>query len=72
MAVMKNVVSACEIQRQLGYKRYMTVFSIMHRIRVLMSKKDDLYSLTGMIEFDERFFEIEISESEHKNLKHGK
>jgi hypothetical protein len=35
----------------------------MHRIRSLMGNRDDLYPLTGMIEFDEGFFEIA-----HQNL----
>lgn len=72
MTATKKGISACEMQRQLGYKRYMTVWSLMHRIRVLMGKRDDLYSLTGMIEFDEGFFEIATSENERKSLKRGK
>ena len=44
----------------------------MHRIRTLMGKRDDLYSLTGMIEFDEGFFKIATPEKEHQRLKRGK
>jgi len=44
----------------------------MYRIRTLMGKRDDLYSLTRMIEFDEGFFEIATSENERKSLKRGK
>ena len=72
MTATKKGLSACEMQRQLGYKRYMTVWSLMHRIRVLMGKRDDLYSLTGMIEFDEGFFEIAIPANKRKTLKRGK
>ena len=72
MTATKKGVSACELQRQLGYNRYMTVWSLMHRIRVLMGKRDDLYSLTGMIEFDETFFEIAVSKNKRNKLKHGK
>ena len=72
MTATKKGISACEMQRQLGYNRYMTVWSLMHRIRTLMGKRDDLYSLTGMIEFDEGFFEIATSENERKSLKRGK
>jgi hypothetical protein len=64
MTATKKDISACEMQRQLGYKRYMTVWSLMHRIRTLMGKRDDLYSLTGMIEFDEGFFEIATPDKE--------
>ena len=69
MTATKKGISACEMQRQLGYKRYMTVWSLMHRIRTLMGERDDLYSLTGMIEFDEGFFEISTPANELKSLK---
>ena len=72
MTATKKGISACEMQRQLGYKRYMTVWSLMHRIRILMGKRDDLYSLTGMVEFDEGFFKVAIPEKEHQHLKRGK
>jgi transposase-like protein len=68
----KKGISACEMQRQIGYKRYTTVWSLMHRVRALMGKRDDLYSLTGMVEFDEGFFKIAVSHNRRKKLKHGK
>jgi hypothetical protein len=37
-----------------------------------MGKRDDLYPLTGMIEFDEGFFEIAPPEKDRNNLKRGK
>ena len=69
MTATKKGISACEMQSQLEYKRCMTVWSLMHRIRTLMGKRDDLYSLTGMIEFDEGFFEIATPANERKSLK---
>lgn len=33
MTSTKKGLSACELQRQLGHKRYATVWSIMHRLR---------------------------------------
>jgi len=72
MTATKTGISACEMQRQLGYKRYKTVWSRMHRIRTLMGRRDDLYSLTGMIEFDEGFFKEATPEKEHQRLKRGK
>jgi len=72
MTATKKGISACEMQRQLGYKRYMTVWWLMHRIRVVMGKRDDLYKLAGMIEFDEGFFKTAIPESQRKTLKRGK
>jgi transposase-like protein len=72
MTATKKGISACEMQRQIQYGRYKTVWSLMHRIRALMGKRDDLYSLSGMIEFDEGFFEIATSENSRKKLKRGK
>ena len=72
MTATKKGISACEMQRQLGYKRYMTVWSLMHRIRTLMGKRDNLYTLNGMVEFDEGFFEVSTSAKNRKILKRGK
>lgn len=72
MTATKKGLSACEMQRQLGYKRYKTVWSLMHRIRSLMGKREDMYSLTGMIEFDEGFFETAFSQNGRSLLKRGK
>lgn len=56
----KKGVSACELQRQLGHKRYDTIWSLMHRIRNAMGNRDKQYTLEGMIEFDEAYFEKAI------------
>lgn len=37
-----------------------------------MGKRDILYGLTGMVEFDEPYFETETSGKEKQNLKRGK
>lgn len=57
MAATKKGLSACELQRQLGHKRYDTVWSLMHRIRNAMGNRDNQYTLEGIIEFDEAYFE---------------
>jgi len=57
MSFSKKGVSACELQRQLGHSRYESIWRMMHKIREAMGKRDDLYNLEGMIEFDEGFFE---------------
>lgn len=33
----------------------------MHRIREAMGKRDDLYALSDMVEFDEGYFEVATS-----------
>ncbi len=68
----KNGISAAEMLRQLDHSRYETIWTMMHRIREAMGKRDSLYELTGMVEFDEAYFETETSEKDKQNLKRGK
>lgn len=72
MSFSKKGISATELQKQLEHKRYESIWSMMHRIREAMSKRDSRYKLDGMIEFDEGFFHTETSDEEKKNLKRGK
>ena len=53
----KKSFSALEMQRQLGHKRYEPVWLMMHKIRVMMGRRDDKYKLSGYVEIDEGFFE---------------
>lgn len=68
----KKGISACELQRQLGHKRYNTIWNIMHRLRCVMGKRDAMYQLNDMIEFDEGSFEKEVPAKVRKNLKRGR
>ena len=70
MSYSKKGISALELQRQLGYKNYQPIWSMMHKIRASMGKRDDLYTLDGMIEYDEGYFSI--ATKEQPNLKRGK
>lgn len=70
MSFSKKGISAKELQRQLNYKRYDTIWSLMHRIRTAMGNRDALYNLEGMIEFDEGYFEKATSEK--VKLKRGR
>lgn len=56
MSFSKKGISAKELQRQVGHRRYDTVWSLMHRIRNAMGNRDALYTLEGMVEFDEAYF----------------
>lgn len=69
----KKSFSAKEIQRQLGHKRYQPIWHMVHKLRLSMGKRDNLYQLNGEIELDEGFFstEIEVSEKD-KALKRGR
>ncbi len=58
MSATKKGISALEMQRQLGHKRYRTVWVMMQKIRSGMGNSDDKYTLDGGIELDEGYFEI--------------
>jgi ISXO2 transposase-like protein len=70
MTFTKKGLSAKELQRQLRHNRYNTIWSLMHRIRNAMGNRDNLYTLEGMIEFDEAYFEKATPEG--IKLKRGK
>lgn len=72
MTSTKKGMSACELQKQVGHQRYMTIWKIMHRIREIMGKRDDLYKLHDMIEFDEGYFEKAVNEQTKSKLKRGR
>jgi hypothetical protein len=57
MTISKKSFSALEMQRMIGHKRYEPIWLMMHKIRRVMSKRDDKYQLDGCLEFDEGFFE---------------
>ena len=60
MSGTKKGISALEMQRQLGHKRYRTIWVLMHRIRNAMGKRDDRYLLEGVIQLDEGYFEKSV------------
>lgn len=56
MTFTKKGISAKKLQKQLDHKRYDTVWSLMHRTRNAMGNQDALYTLEGIVEFDEAHF----------------
>lgn len=68
----KKSISAAELQRQLGHKRYQPIWEMMHKLRSVMGKRDDKYTLKGNIELDEGFFSTEVPDSKKdEKLKAG-
>ena len=57
MTLTKKSFSAQEMQRLIGHKRYEPIWYMMHKIRRVMGKRDDLYQLSNHVEMDEGFFE---------------
>lgn len=72
MTYSKKGISAAELQRQLNHTLYTTIWSLMPRIRSAMGKRDDLYDLEDMIEFDEAYFTVAPKASDRQNLKRGR
>lgn len=72
LSAIKKGFSSKEIQTQLGLKRYEPVWSMVHKIRKAMGKRDARYTLEGMIEFDEGYFTVESSEIEKQNGGRGR
>lgn len=72
MSATKKGFSCLEFQRQLGLKRYETAFNLMHKIRSVMGKRDDLYFLKGMVEYDEAYVRKATQHEVQKRLKRGK
>lgn len=70
MTYSKKTISASELQRQLNHPKYDTIWNLMHKIREAMGKRDALYQLRGMIEFDEGYFEK--ATSKYVKLKRGR
>jgi hypothetical protein len=56
MSATKKSFSAMEVQRQLNHKRYEPIWSMLHKIRASMGRRDDKYKLDGQIEMDEGYF----------------
>jgi len=72
LTVTKHTISAAELQRQLGRRRYQPVWEMLHKLRTVMGKRDGMYTLCGTIELDEGFFTTEIEdEKKDEKLKRG-
>jgi DNA-directed RNA polymerase subunit RPC12/RpoP len=68
----KKSLSAQELQRQLGHKRYHPIWHMVHKLRIAMGKRDGEYVLAGRIELDEGFFStITPPEKRNEPLKRG-
>src|SRR5574338_1503435 len=58
MTSTKKNISALEVQKQVGWKRYEPIWAMMHKIRTAMGNRDALYQLNNAIEADDAFFNI--------------
>jgi hypothetical protein len=51
----KKGISAKELQRQLGHKRYEPIWAMMHKIRAAMGKRDSKYQMENVVELDDGY-----------------
>jgi len=69
----KKTFSAKEIQRQLGHKRHEPIWSMMHKLRLVMGLRNEQYTLCGEVELDEGFFKtIDPDLDKSEPLKRGR
>jgi len=69
----KKSFSAKEVQRQLGHKRYVPIWAMLHKLRLIMGNRDAEYTLGQEVEFDEGFFEtVSIKRDKIEPLKRGR
>ncbi len=62
MTMTKKGISALELQRQLGHKRYEPIWAMAHKIRASMGLRDENYEFDGVVEIDDAFFKTHSNE----------
>lgn len=72
MVMFKKSVSALEVQRQLGHKRYEPIWYMMQKIRAIMGARDNKYELDGVIELDDAFFKTHSDKEKEEKTKLGR
>ncbi len=73
LSATKKSISALELQRELGHKRYEPIWLMLHKIRSVLGKRDSLYELSNYIEIDEGFFEsVNSKKDDNEPTKRGR
>jgi hypothetical protein len=68
----KESIFGSRVQSQLKQKRYEPVWAMVHKLKSTRVKREDLYKLRDIIEFDEGHLEVETKKGKRGNLKRGK
>jgi transposase-like protein len=72
LTMTKKGISALELQRQLGHKRYEPIWRMLHKIRAVMGQRDRKYSLDGMVEMDDAFYKTHNDVYKVEQLQRGR
>lgn len=68
----KKGISAHEMRRQLGHKRYEPIWNMMHKIRKAMGLRNTEDILQHMVELDDAYITTQTTRLKKSNLKRGK
>ncbi len=68
----KKGISALELQRQLGHKRYEPIWAMLHKLRAVMGQRDRKYMLDGVVELDDAFYKTHSDNTENEEQKRGR
>jgi len=68
----KKGISALELKRQLGHKRYEPIWAMLHKIRAVMGQRDRKYMLDGVIELDDAFYKTHSDQDDTDEQKRGR
>ena len=58
MHTTKKDISACDLKRMVGHQRYATVWGIMHKLRSLMAKKNEIPELNNVADVENSFNDL--------------
>lgn len=73
LSATRKTFSANEIQNQLRHQKYEPIWNMLHKIRIVMGKRDSRYKLAEFIEIDEGFFEtVNTDNQKHIKTKRGR
>lgn len=72
MTMTKKGISALELQRQLGHKRYEPIWAMMHKLRSVMGIRDEKYDFEGVVELDDAFFKTHSEDEDEEPPKRGR
>jgi hypothetical protein len=72
LTLTKKGISALELQRQLGHKRYEPIWAMLHKLRAVMGQRDSKYMLDGVIELDDAFYKTHGDKPETEEQKRGR
>jgi hypothetical protein len=72
LTMTKKGISALELKRQLGHKRYEPIWAMLHKLRAVMGQRDRKYMLDGVIELDDAFYKTHNDTDDTDIIKRGR